>query len=82
MSAFDYLPKKGRMTLVHYVQSLGDVQYLGKPAVNEFPVTGACSGRRSNSEQNTVSMAMAKLERESRLRGLRFERRSEPRRCS
>jgi len=65
MASFDYLTKKERMELVHYVQSLGG--YPGKTgsaaAMQALSKELAAAGERTNNKI-PVSMAMAKLEEE------------------
>ena len=64
MASFDYLSKKDRMALVHYVQSLGIIPTQDrKPAGNGSVVHGACFGRRNYSEQNTGKHGDGQTER-------------------
>ena len=76
MSAFGYLPKKGRMALVHYVQSLGAFPHntASPQLMNALSQALAAAGERIPN-RIPVSMAMAKLEREfSAARPLAFEK--------
>jgi mono/diheme cytochrome c family protein len=65
MASFDYLTKKERMALVHYVQALGE--YPGKAgsaaAMQALSKELAAPGEKTNN-RIPVSMAMAKLESE------------------
>jgi mono/diheme cytochrome c family protein len=65
MSVFDYLPKKDRMALVHYVQSLGTFPHntASPQLMNALSQALATAGERIPN-RIPVSMAMAKLERE------------------
>jgi mono/diheme cytochrome c family protein len=76
MSAFDYLPKRDRMALVHYVQSLGAFPHntANPQSMNALSQALAAAGERIPN-RIPVSMAMAKLEREfSAAPPLRIER--------
>jgi mono/diheme cytochrome c family protein len=65
MSSFDYLPKKDRMALVHYVQSLGTFPHaVASPQLmNALSQTLAAAGEKIPN-RIPVSLAMAKLEKE------------------
>ena len=65
MSPFDYLPKKDRMALVHYVQSLGAFPHntADANAMNELSEELAAAGEKIPNKI-PVSMAMRKLEEE------------------
>ena len=62
MASFEYLPKRDRMALVHYVQSLGGFTgAAGNPdAVRALSETLAAPGEKTNNKI-PVSLAMAKL---------------------
>lgn len=66
MSSFDYLSKKDRMALVHYVQSLGAFSHSAASAqsVDALSQTLAAAGEKIPN-QIPVSMAITKLEKES-----------------
>ena len=65
MSPFDYLPKKDRMALVHYVQSLGTFprNTADAKAMDELSGKLAAAGEKVPNKI-PVSMAMSKLEEE------------------
>lgn len=65
MSPFDYLSKKDRMALVHYVQSLGKFPHKG-PGAEAMEALSKELGSAGEKTPNRipVSMAMAKLEEE------------------
>ncbi len=65
MNAFDYLPKKDRMALVHFVQSLGEFSHETEDtqALEELSEELASPGE-TTSNKIPVSMAMKKLEEE------------------
>ncbi len=65
MSPFDYLPKKDRMALVHYVQSLGAFPHntADAKAMDELSEELAAAGEKIPNKI-PVSMAMSKLEEE------------------
>jgi mono/diheme cytochrome c family protein len=65
MASFDYLPKKDRMALVHYVQSLGAFPHntATGPMMDGLSQALATAGEKTPNKI-PVSMAMAKLEEE------------------
>jgi mono/diheme cytochrome c family protein len=65
MNAFDYLSKKDRMALAHYVQSLGAFSHeTDEPQAVEALSQELASPGEKTSNKIPVSMAMAKLENE------------------
>jgi len=65
MAAFDYLSRKDRMALVHYVQSLGDFDHgAGDPQAREALAKELGSAGEIVPNKIPISMAMAKLEQE------------------
>ena len=64
MAAFDYLPKKDRMALAHYVRSLSTfLKQENGQAINDLSKELAAAGEKIPNKI-PVSMAMAKLESE------------------
>jgi len=65
MASFDYLPKKDRMALVHYVQSLGAFSHAtASPQLTESLSRMLASAGERTPNKIPVSMAMIKLEEE------------------
>jgi mono/diheme cytochrome c family protein len=65
MAAFDYLPKRDRMALAHYVQALGALPHgTGSPHALEALSKELASPGERTPNKIPVSMAMAKLEEE------------------
>lgn len=65
MAAFDYLSRKDRMALVHYVQSLGDFDHgAGDPQALEAMAKELGSAGDIVPNKIPVSMAMTKLQQE------------------
>jgi hypothetical protein len=65
MNAFDYLSKKDRMALVHFVQSLGKFSHeTGNTQALEDLSKELASAGETTSNKIPVSMAMKKLEEE------------------
>jgi len=65
MSPFDYLPRKDRMALVHYVQSLGAFPHNGaSPKALDALAQELASAGEKTPNRIPVSMAMTKLEQE------------------
>ncbi len=65
MNAFDYLPKKDRMALVHFVQSFGKFSHeTGDAQAVEDLSEQLASAGETTPNKIPVSMAMAKLEQE------------------
>jgi mono/diheme cytochrome c family protein len=65
MASFDYMSKKDRMALVHYVQSLGAVSSKqGNPQAMEALSKELAAPGEKTSNKIPISMAIAKLEAE------------------
>ena len=65
MASFDYLSRKNRMALVHYVQSLGSfANRAGSPESLEALSKELAAPGEKTANKIPVSMAMAKLEEE------------------
>jgi mono/diheme cytochrome c family protein len=64
MAPFDYLSRKDRMALAHYVQSLGTFPHSGSPQTMEVLSKELASPGEKTANKIPVSMAMAKLEKE------------------
>jgi mono/diheme cytochrome c family protein len=65
MNAFDYLSKRDRMALVHYVQSLGAFSHkVGSPEALEALSKELAAAGEKTPNKIPVSMAMAKLAEE------------------
>jgi mono/diheme cytochrome c family protein len=65
MSSFDYLPKKDRMALAHYVQSLGSFSHgSGSREVIDALAKDLAAAGETTPNKIPVSAAMAKLEQE------------------
>jgi mono/diheme cytochrome c family protein len=68
MAAFDYVSRKDRMALVHYVQSLGTFSHgAGRPEETAALSKELASPGEKTPNKIPVSMAMAKLESEYRV---------------
>jgi mono/diheme cytochrome c family protein len=64
MASFDYLSKKDRMALAHYVQSLGSFPKRENPEATEALSRSLAAAGEKTPNKIPVSMAMAKLENE------------------
>jgi mono/diheme cytochrome c family protein len=64
MAPFDYLSRKDRMALAHFVQSLGAFPHTGNPKALEALSKELAAPGEKTPNKIPVSMAMAKLEEE------------------